>query len=228
MLKKDIKKKLVEVKEQKNTLLIEQKMVESRIMMIFENRENIDNFSSLPKSKQEKIIGKLIEEFQLLSQQDILNEQLGDFLGKIFGQSFSSILQTLVQPMVDSILAGLGMENSFFSKFLSSFIITKPTQLIRAFKDCRAMTELVAQAIVEAMAMTVQQEKGLQGAGYTILRNAIGGAIKETKFVTDLSDKLEDFVCEIYHKLTGKAQDVYKKLKTDVEGDVTNVIPKLA
>lgn len=218
--KKDIKRKLLETKEKKDILLIEQKIVESRIMMIFETQENIDNFSSLSKSKKEKIVKKLYEEFQLLAQQDMLNEQLGDFLGKIFGQGFGSIIQTLVEPMVNSILAGLGMQNSFFSKFLSSFIITRPSELIRAFKDCRAMTELVTKAIIEAMVMTVQQEKGLQGAGYTVIRNALGGAINDTKFAKDLSDRLEDFVCEIYHKLTGKAEKVYDKLK----GDVSNVV----
>lgn len=227
MLQKDIRKKLKETKEKKDVLLIEQKIVESRIMMIFESQDNIDNFSSLSETKKKKIVNKLIQEFQILSQQDILNEQLGDFLGKIFGQGLSSITQTLVEPMVTSILGGLGMKDSFFTKTLTSFIINKPGKIIKAFKDCRTMTELVAEAIVEAMAMTVQNEKGLQGAGYTAIRNALLGALKETKFVSDLSDKLEDFVCESYHKLTGRADDVYKKLKGDVN-KTTELKPALA
>ena len=215
MLKQVINKKLKETKEKKDTLLIEQKIVESRIMMIFESQENIDNFSSLSKTKQEKIIGKLMVEFQLLGQQGILNEQLGEFMSKIFGQGFSSILQTLVEPLVNSILSGLGMKNTFFSKVLSSFIIRNPGKLIAAFRDCRAMTELVAASIVEGMVMTVQEEKGLQGAGFTIVRNALLGALGETKFVDDLSNKLETFVCEIYNNLTGKAKNVFTKLKSD-------------
>lgn len=224
MLQKDIKNKLKETKEKKDILLVEQKIVESRIMMIFESEDNINNFSLLSEEKQQKLIGRLIVEFKTLSEQDILNEQLGDFLGKLFGQGFGAILQTLVEPMVNSILSGLGMQNSFLSKTLSSFIIRNPTKLIRAFKDCRAMTELVAASLIEAILMTVQETKGLQGTGYTILRNALLGAIGDTKVAKDLSDKLEDFVCQVYHKLTGRAEEVYDKVKTNVK----TAAPKMA
>lgn len=217
MLQKDIRKKLQEIKGKKESMLVEQKIVESRIMMIFESQENIDNFSSLPEAKQKKLVGKLIQEFKILGQQDILNEQLLDFMGKIFGQGFSSILQTMVEPMVNSILSGLGMQNSFFSKTLSSFLIRNPSKLIKAFKDCRSMTEVVASALVEAMVMTVQEQKGLQGTGFTIVRNALLGALENTAFAKDLSDKLENFVCQMYESLTGKAEKVYGKLKTDVQ-----------
>ena len=38
---------LIETKEKKENLLIEEKIIESRLMMIFENKENINNFDSL-------------------------------------------------------------------------------------------------------------------------------------------------------------------------------------
>ena len=62
MLQKKIKKSLVETKNKKESILIEQKLIKSRIMMIVENEDNIKNFKSLPESKQEKIAYKLFEE----------------------------------------------------------------------------------------------------------------------------------------------------------------------
>ena len=54
MLEKNIKKAILETKEKKEKLLIEEGLVKSRIMMIVESKNNIKNFKSLPKEKQEK------------------------------------------------------------------------------------------------------------------------------------------------------------------------------
>ena len=50
MLQKKIKKSLIEAKNKKESILIEQKLIKSRIMMIVENEDNIKNF------KQSQII----------------------------------------------------------------------------------------------------------------------------------------------------------------------------
>jgi hypothetical protein len=44
MLQKKIKKSLIETKNKKESILIEQKLIKNRIMMIFENKDNIKNF----------------------------------------------------------------------------------------------------------------------------------------------------------------------------------------
>ena len=55
MLKKEIKKSILETKEKKDKLLIEQKLVESRIMMIIESKDNIKKFKTLSEEKQQKM-----------------------------------------------------------------------------------------------------------------------------------------------------------------------------
>ena len=54
-LDKKIKKKLLETKEQKDRLITEQEIVRSRIMMIFESQENIENWENLSEEKKFKI-----------------------------------------------------------------------------------------------------------------------------------------------------------------------------
>ncbi len=54
MLKNKIKRSIIETKERKEKLLIEQRLVESRIMMIVESESNAKNFHSLSEDKQQK------------------------------------------------------------------------------------------------------------------------------------------------------------------------------
>ena len=76
MLKKQVRKAILEAKDNKEQLLIEENLVKSRILMIVESENNIKNFHKLPKKKQEKIANSLLEEISFLSENNILNEQL--------------------------------------------------------------------------------------------------------------------------------------------------------
>lgn len=214
MLEKNIKSTLLEIKEKKESILIEQKLVKNRIMMIFESETNIKNFKKLPKSKQKKLAYKLVSEISFLNESNILNEQDGlmGFLKGIFGNSLSGILQTIVEPMVNSLLSGLGL-TGYFKDFLVSFITTNPLELAKALKSCEAMTSLVAQALSEGLAMMIMREQGLEGSGYTFLRNALGGAVKDTKFIESIESQISGIVCQLYDSMTGKASEVVDKLK---------------
>jgi hypothetical protein len=215
MIEKKIKKVIKETKEQKEKILIEENLVKNRIFAIVESKEVIDNFEFLPEGKKMKIAKNLIEEIRFLDENNILNEQLMDFLGKMFGNSLSGIVQTAVEPIVNSILGGLGL-SGFFKNALMSFILKDPRRLAKALKSCNELTALVSEALVEALVMMVQEQQGMQGTGYTILRNTLLGAIQDTKVVIELQDKLEDTVCSVYNNFNKKASSVYDKLKPEV------------
>jgi hypothetical protein len=70
--------------------------------------------------------------------------------------------------------------------------------------------------MVEVLVMMIKQQQGLEGKGYTIIRNLLGGAIKDTKFVQGLESQLTGIVCEIYRNFNKKASDVYTKLTPEV------------
>ena len=227
MLDKKIKKVILETKEKKEKLIIEENLVRSRIMMIIESEDNIKNFKSLPKEKQEKIAVKLFEEINYLQQTNLLNEQLKDFLGKIFGNSLGGIAQTIVEPMVNSLLSGIGL-TGYFKDFLVSFITSNPTRLAKALNSCQELTKLVAESLSEAVAMMILREKGLEGSGYTFLRNALGGAARDAKFIESIEKQISGIVCELFGKMNTKASGVYDKLKSDTTGGLGGLIPSLS
>ena len=213
MLKNKIKRSIIETKERKEKLLIEQRLVESRIMMIVESESNAKNFHRLSEEKQQKMMYSLLAEINYLDEQGMINEQLWDFLGKIFGNSFGGAVETIVEPLVNSLLSSLGL-GGYFKNFLVSFITTNPLELAKALKSCEALTTLIANSLSEAVFMMIQKDKGLSGDGYTFIRNALGGVVKDTKFANSLEKQLSGIVCELFGQMNNKASGVYDKLKT--------------
>jgi hypothetical protein len=210
-----IKRSIIETKERKEKLLIEQKLVESRIMMIVESESNAKNFHKLSKGKQQKMIYSLLEEINYLEEQGMLNEQLWDYLGKIFGNSLGSAVETIVEPLVNSLMSSLGL-GGYFKSFLVSSMTSNPLELSKALKSCEDLTSLIANSLAEAVAMMIQNDKGLSGNGNTFIKNALGGAVKDTAFANNLEKQLSGVVCELFGKMNNKASDVYDILKTNI------------
>jgi len=209
MLKKDIRKKLLEEKQRKNSQLIERKLVESRLSIIIGDTKK---FQSLEEEKKLKVIFEFLAEVRTLDNQGLINEQFGDILGKLFGQTPSGITQAFVEPLVGSVLGWFGL-GGYFKDFVTSFIVSDPARLARATKDCKELTKLIAESLAEALTIMLQRAQGLDGRGHSILRNVLGGAIKETSFVSNLEEKLSEGVCGLFDKYTGNAENVLDKIK---------------
>lgn len=209
MLKKEIRQRLLEQKVKKESQLVESKIVESRLSIIISSKESFD---SLPEEKKAKVVFEFFNEMRILEEQGLINEQFGEILGKLFGQTPSGVTQAFVEPLVSSILGWFGL-SGFFLQFVTSFIVSDPARLAKATKDCKELTKLIAEALSEAMVIMIQQSKGLEGKGHSILRNVLGGAIKETSFVQSLEEKLSEGVCGLFQKYTGNAENVLDKIK---------------
>ncbi len=218
MLKKEIRNRLLEQKVKKESQLIESKIVESRLFIIISSKESFD---SLSEEKKAKVVFEFFSEMRVLQEQGLISEQFGEILGKLFGQAPSGITQAFVEPLVSSILGWFGL-SGYFLQFVTSFIVSDPARLARATKDCKELTKLIAEALSEAMVIMIQQSQGLEGKGHSILRNTLGGAIKETSFVQSLEEKLSEGVCGLFDKYTGNAENVLEKIK----GKGTDILSK--
>ena len=214
MLNKKVKKSLIEIKEQKEKLLIEQKLVKNRISMVLEGINSEEDFKKLSDRQQLKISVKFIQELSYLQETNLISEQnFGNILSSLFGGFFGNITQTIMEPIFKKILAPIFGEG-YFTNFLISLLTKNPAEFIRGLNDCKLMTKLIAQSISESVVMQVQNSKGLDAPGYVFLRQSMGDALTSTEFVKGIEKGLGDMVCNILGKFTGNAQKVAEKLKS--------------
>lgn len=210
---KNIKKRLLEVKKEKENKLIERHIIESRLSVIAEESD-LKNFSDLSESKKEKLINSFIVEMISLDESDLLNEQLGDIIKSLFGNTPSGLWQTFLERLVNSALSSLGMEDSFLRKVIVSYFSSHPVDAIRSLNDCKLMTKLIVESVVEAIIMQYKQSKGVSNVFADALRNTVIEALENNKTVMDLTKSLSGVVCEFVGKLTGKAKNVVSAIQT--------------
>jgi len=193
----EIRKKLIEKKLRKEEFLIQERLFNKRVNLIFENENNIKNFKKLKESHRVKLSFKLIQELNEQSSNGILNESITEFIQKIFGTTAGATVgQTIMEPALNFVLTGLGV-----------------------FKDCDTATKMIAESLVEAFAMEATQKAGIGGVWESALRNAIGDAATKTAMVSNVEKQIVDVVCEFFGKASKNAKNVYDKL-SDTSSDL--------
>lgn len=227
MLKKEVRKILIETKEIKEKQLVENQIVGNRLLMVFEGIENKEQFNKLSNHKKTKMLSNFISEISYLEENKLLSENFLDSLKSLFGNSFEDIAQTLMEPMVNSILGSLGFKKGVFRNMFVSFLTSRPSDLIRGFGDCELMTKLVVRSFIEAEVMFLQQEAGLDGMALNFVRNKLGSMAEDTEFVRNLENSFSSSICAILGKAKSNADNVVKKIQDNPNGITSSLIPGL-
>jgi len=212
-LKQVIKKSLKETKIKKENILIENKIVQSRLNMIVENFSENEKFKSLSEEEQGKICVLFLMEMSSLNEEGLLNENFIDTLKNIFGAAFWSVPEAFTEKALNSLLGAVGFPDNSIRKFLVSFFATNPSELLKAFQDCKILTKHIVRAIGETLIMNLQQSKGLGGTGMDIVRNALQNELQNMEFLKKLETALSGSVCQVFEKYSGNAKEVLDKLK---------------
>jgi len=212
-LKQVIKKSLKETKIQKETILVEHKIVQSRLKMIVENFSKDEKFRKLSEQEQGKICVLFLMEMSSLNDEGLLNENFIDTLKNIFGAAFWSVPEAFTEKALNSLLGSLGFPDNSIRKFLVSFFATNPSELLKSFKDCKVLTKHIVRAIGETLIMNLQQSKGMGGTGMDIVRNALQNELQNLDFLKKLEETLSGSVCQVFEKYSGNAKEVLDKLK---------------
>jgi hypothetical protein len=208
---------LVEVSEKKEKLLIEEKLIKRRIMMIFESEENMKYFDLLQKKQQKSIGKKILYELLVLKNQQI-NEGLFHNLMNLFGNIGTGAIQAIAEPFINSLLSKIGFPNGFVKNFVISALTKNWSRLGKAIKgDCREVSEILAESIIEALVMNLQQSKGYTGIGAVLLRDTLEDAIRS--MVKPLEDKLMSHVCDFVKDISSKAMSLVKDQGLENQGD---------
>lgn len=210
MLNKTIKNTILEFKEKKENLLIERKLVENRLLIIFGDDKK---FEKLSETKKKSIGILVLLETSKMYEEGLISEQF-DLLGlfkNLFGGLFSSGVETFVEGFVKNFLSKFGI-TGFLANSIASIVATRPSDFVRALGDCKLMTTLIAKSLIEGFIMTKQQDFGLGGTFADFFRNQIGGMLNNTEFIKSLEDKMSSTVCSVLDTVSGNAMDMAKKL----------------
>ena len=116
-------------------------------------------------------------------------------------------------------MGAIGLNDGYFKFALISLLTKNPLRLAKGLKDCKELTKLVSESLTESVFMMVQKQQGLEGQGYTFLRNALGDAISKTELAGSLENQISGVVCSAFDKINDKTSKVYEKLKGGGEKD---------
>jgi hypothetical protein len=218
-LKNEIRKNLVETKKNKENKIIESKIVKSRINAILESTPDFKSFKKLPFERQWEIGVPLMQEIAYLKElgvdDDLLITEQGiwNMLGSIFGTGLSAGGETLFEAMLSSLLKKLGF-SGFIADAVTYFFSRNPGKIWESFKDCRALSKNVGQAITEAYIVKLQREYNVSGKGMDFIRNALMETLENSDFGAKLADQFAEFICGFYNTIAGKGKEVMSAINT--------------
>lgn len=227
-MRRTIRKKLVEYKSKKETITEKKQLLYKRLKPIFEINGRLVNVNKLSESEKFRLFKRLVSEINDLHYGNLIMEEdeekgvFWDVLKKIFGTATDSLLQTLAEPMVDKLMDYLEL-SGLLRESIKSYLLRNPLKILDIFRGCKKFTVVISAALAEGVISMLMKDVGLQGLGYTALRNAMLDQLKSTKFAGDLATNIEGPVCELYNKFLGRAKETAVKL-TGTEG-TKNVAP---
>ena len=217
-----LKKTLLEVKEKKENLQIESKIVKNRFSMIVEGKTF--------KNDSDYIFESIISEMNYLKVQGydskVINEGFFSMLQSIFGNSVRSMPQVFSEYIAEWLMKTLGVpQGTYMSavvKTLAGNLTRDLSNMDKFFTDCRFTSNMIADSLIEGYLTQLQDEKGLNsGAGgflVSAIRNAIVDSLAEgqNSIVQKLEDMIADFLCPKLSKMANVVSDKADDLKSTV------------
>jgi hypothetical protein len=208
-----IKKKLLTIKEQKENNKIVKTIVESRLKMIVESIKKDKNIDRLSLS--------FMGELNQLNEQGLVNEDFGENLKNIFGSDLSSMPKTFFENIFDKILTNINMNDSSLKKSLVLMSEKNPLDIVKAFKDCSSMSDLISKSIVEILHDDISSEDNSTGQVLSSVKTLLGQEIKKDEFIKKVKNNIDDLVCQEFTKLKSNAENLISKIKGNSNDDLS-------
>jgi hypothetical protein len=208
LFKNLIKKNIVEVKNKKDSLMIESKLIQSRLKFVLGD----EKFNNLSEDKKVRVGFQLFEEIAILSNQGFMNEEsLLDTFKGLFGKDVHSLPETFYMPWIDKVLKTLNMNDSYLKEYLIDQLTKTPTEVWNSFENCEKMTHMIAKALSETLIFHLRMDKDF--SGLVGVRNSLEETMREEVFIKKIEDKIGDMICSSFNKYATNASNVLQKLK---------------
>jgi len=221
-IKESLKKNLNEKRHEKENLLIESQIINKRLGILSEG--------ITLETEEDKInlVENISQELNYLSQQGysskLINEGLFSFLGSLFGGSVKSVPAVFGEYIAQWLTKKLGVpEGSYLQAAIIALVGNlNVADYDKLFTDCRFASNKIADSLIEAYLIQMQQRSQATSQGATgfitsAMRNAISDYLLEDKdgIVQKLQDMIGDFICpklsKVASTLTDKADEIKDK-----------------
>lgn len=202
-MKSTVRKNIELIKEQKERREVSILLAESRIKEIGFDENFFDRLWEMEESKRLSLTFMMLDEIAHVYESEYISEQ--DFFGaikNIAGLGMDTAVEQMAESLLMSVFEFLGIEKWWLSRMTVSILATNPRELVKALRgDCKTLTTLIAESMVEAMVIGYQQEnQKVSGAFFDFLRNLIGNALKKTDTVKSIESMISGTVCGIFSK----------------------------
>lgn len=210
---KSIKKSLIEIKERKEDILIKEKIVKNRLSVIF---ENVNNIKLLSKEKKDNLKIEIVLEILSLREDGLISEDsnIADSMNQLMGTSFlENGIESLFEPIMNRILDALGINGRYVKNLVISHVSKNPSELWDSLSSCEKLTKLIANSLVEASMMTIQERFGANGITSRYIRDSVGKRLKQKNSVQEMESIIYGPVCSTLNGLNDKILSVVDKFK---------------
>jgi hypothetical protein len=206
-LKNMIRENLVNLSNSKQkTLLGEQTVITTRYSIIKE--------SGKPKNRTQrlKLTDELISETFYLNSQgfnnELINEEFLDVIKGLFGNAGEGVFSYIKERFANFIVTKLTPmdPNGWAANILITAVGNIPIGDYMTGKvfSCDYISDVLSKSVAEGALRKVQNDKGMGGPLYDILRNAIVESLEDTKFGSAIENAIGDLVCPLLGGIKSK------------------------
>ena len=199
----------------KKVLIEENKIITNRFSVITEGVE------VKTKKQKTKIVSDLVNEAMTLNgqgfNQTLINEQFWDMIKSFFGNTGTSVVQMISERIVQAIITTLTPLDK--NGWVANIIVTTvgnipPADYINGkIFSCDYISDKLSKGIVEGMARKIQNEKGMEGPIYDIIRNSMVEMAEDTSFGMKVETMIGDLICPMLSGVKSKMDGTAETLK---------------
>ena len=216
LLKSLIRENLMTLSESKKKVLIEEnKIITNRFSVITEGVE------IKTKKQKSKIVSDLVNEAMTLNgqgfNQTLINEQFWDMIKSFFGNTGTSVVQMISERIVQAIITTLTPLDK--NGWVANIIVTTignipPADYVNGkIFSCDYISDKLSKGIVEGMARKIQNEQGMEGPIYDIIRNSMVEMAEDTSFGMKIETMIGDLICPMLSGVKSKMDGTAETLK---------------
>lgn len=218
-IKNIIKENLIKKSEEKQKVLISETGVINKRFLILAEGKEIKSETEI-KLFVNKLINETAELNSLGYRPELIQEGLFDMVKGLFGNASESIFGYFKEQFAAWLVEKLTPIES--DSWLGSVIITAignvPMSDLPKLTNCSYLSNIIAKSIVEGTAKKIQDERGFEGAGYDILRNALIEMAEDSSFGQKVEHKISEFICPKLGNVSKNLESAATNIKQKVMG----------